>query len=238
MSVPVLEIANVSKNYGGLRPLRVQALSVAEREHVAITGFDQPMAEVFVNLVTGASLPDQGEVRVFGRPTSGIADSAEWLTVVDRFGIVSERSVMLEAMTALQNLALPFTLEIEPPSEESAARATTLAREVGLSEAECGRPLATLDGTSRALVRLARAVALDPDVLLLEHPTATVDRQHVPAVGKQYRSVASHRGAAILALTADQAFAEAVATRVLKLDPATGRLMEHTGSRWLSRWLG
>ena len=238
MSVPVLEIANVSKPYGGLRPLRVQALTVVEGEHVAIMGFDQPMAEVFVNLVTGAGLPEHGEVRVFGRSTSAIADSAEWLTLVDRFGIVSERAVMLESLTALQNLALPFTLEIEPPPEEAASRAATLAREAGLSDAECGRPLATLDALARARVRLARAVALDPAVLLLEHPTATVDRQHASALGQHYRAVAAGRGTAIVALTADQAFAEAVAARVMKFDPATGRLTESAGSRWLGRWLG
>ena len=57
----------------------------------------------------------RGEVRVFGRPTSAIADSADWLATVDRFGIVSERAVLLEALTVVQNLAMPFTLEIEPP---------------------------------------------------------------------------------------------------------------------------
>ena len=60
----------MSKDYRGLRPLRIQELRVAAAEHVALVGLDQPMAEVFVNLVTGASLPDHGDVRVFGRSTS------------------------------------------------------------------------------------------------------------------------------------------------------------------------
>ena len=74
-----------------------------------------------MNLVTGASLPDAGSVDVFGHPTSAIADSTEWLAIVDRFGIVSDRAVMLEGLTVLQNLAVPFTLDIEPPSDESRA---------------------------------------------------------------------------------------------------------------------
>ena len=67
------------KDYRGLRPLRIERLTLAAGEQVALLGFDQPAAEVFVNLITGATLPDPGEVRVLGRPTAAITDSADWL---------------------------------------------------------------------------------------------------------------------------------------------------------------
>ena len=70
-SPPVVEIAAVTKSYGGLRPLRIRALAVAPGERVAIAGIDAAGAEVMVNLVTGASLPDEGEIRVFGRADTG-----------------------------------------------------------------------------------------------------------------------------------------------------------------------
>ena len=111
---PILELSNVSKAYGGLRPLRLRALSVTPGSVVALAGFDQTTAEVFVNLVTGATLPEEGTVRVFGRATSEIADSADWLATVDRFGIVSERVVLLEQFTPLQNIAMSLTLDVEP----------------------------------------------------------------------------------------------------------------------------
>ena len=196
------------------------------------------MAETLVNLVTGASLPDAGSVRIFGSPTSAIADSAEWLAVVDRFGIVSDRAVMLEALTVLQNLAVPFTLDIEPPSEESRAARGALAREAGLADAQWEQPVGTLDGAARACVRLARALALDPDVLLLEHPTATVDRQDVSALGRRVRSVADGRGTAVLALTADRVFAESLGGRLVTLDAVTGKLVASRGNRWFGQWLG
>jgi ABC-type lipoprotein export system ATPase subunit len=237
-TTPILELTDLSKGYGGLRPLRIQALVMAPADCVAILGFDQPMAEMFVNLVTGASLPDTGSIRIFGSPTSAIADSSEWLAVVDRFGIVSDRAVMLEAMTVVQNLAVPFTLDIEPPSEESRRRAAALAREVGLTDAQWEQPVGTLDGAARACVRLARALALNPDVLLLEHPTATVDRQDVPALGRRVQSVANARGTAVLALTADRAFAESLGGRLLTLEAATGKLVAGRGNRWFGQWLG
>ena len=111
MTAPLLELADVVKEYGALRPLRIAGLAVTPPDQVAIIGMDRAGAEVLVNLITGATLPDRGEVRVFGRPSTAISDSTEWLAVVDRFGIVSQRAVLLDAFSVIQNLALPFTLE-------------------------------------------------------------------------------------------------------------------------------
>jgi putative ABC transport system ATP-binding protein len=226
----VIELSGVSKAYGALRPLRIARLAVGPGEQVAIVGLDQPAAEVFLNLLTGATLPDRGDVRVFGRPTASIADSAQWLALVDRFGIVSERAVLLEQLSVIQNLAVPFTLEIEPPPADVRDRAAALAREVGIDEATSSRAVADLDPGLRARARLARALALDPAVLLVEHLSAGVPRRDVPALGASIRSVAARRGAAIVAATADLEFARAIAGRVLTLDPATGALSRH--KRW------
>src|SRR5512139_3851110 len=94
MNVPLLEIISISMQYGALRPLRMEQLSLSSGEHVAIMGLDQPAAEVLINLVTGAALPDAGHVRVFGRSTADITDSTDWLATLDRFGIVSERAAL------------------------------------------------------------------------------------------------------------------------------------------------
>ena len=235
MSAPVLELSGVSKDYRGLRPLRIERLALGAGEPVAILGLDQVTAEVFVNLVTGATLPDRGEVNVFGRSTASIADSTEWLAVVDRFGIVSQRAVLLDALSVTQNLAMPFTLDIEPAPDEIRARAEALAREVGLPESTWSRPLAELDAPSRTRVRLGRALALDPAIVLLEHPTADLPSGEVIRLGHRIRAIAGARRAAIVAATADDAFASAVADRVLALDSATGRLVERGGSWFRSR---
>lgn len=234
----VLEIAGVSKDYRGLRPLRVHALTVAAGEPVALLGFDRPAAEVFINLVTGASLPDAGSVRLFGRDTTAIGDSADWLTTVDRFGIVSERAVLLEQLTVIQNLAMPFTLDIEPPSDDVRSRAARLASEAGLPESTWARPVAELDAVAHVRVRLGRALALDPAVLLLEHVSAGLPPADARTLAGDLRALAARRGAALVAATADEGFAGAVAGRVLTLDPATGRLHDRRRSGWFGRRLG
>jgi ABC-type transporter Mla maintaining outer membrane lipid asymmetry ATPase subunit MlaF len=232
---PVIEMAAVSKDYHGLRPLRIERFTLAEGERTAIVGLDQPMAETFVNLVIGAALPDRGEISIFGRPTASIDESNEWLALVDRCGMVSERAVLLESLSVLQNLAIPFTLDIEPPTEEVQQQVGSLAREVGLDGTDLSRPVAAVDATDRLLIRLGRALALDPELLLLEHATAQVTGAAVEQIGARIAQIARRRGCAVLAVTADRQFAGAVAARVLTHEPATGRLAE---PRWRDRLFG
>jgi ABC-type transporter Mla maintaining outer membrane lipid asymmetry ATPase subunit MlaF len=229
---PILELSDVSKDYHGLRPLRIASLAVGPGERVAILGLDSAAAEVFVNLATGASLPDRGDVRLFGRSTAAIADSADWLSIVDRFGIVSPRAVLLDGLTVVQNLAMPFTLEVEPVSPTVRDRALALAVEVGLPEATHDQPVGRLDAGGRFRVRLGRALALDPAIVVFEHPTAELSKQDAASVAAHCRDVAAARKAATITLTADRDFGQRVAKRVLTLHAATGRL---SGHGWLSR---
>jgi ABC-type transporter Mla maintaining outer membrane lipid asymmetry ATPase subunit MlaF len=230
-SSPLLELTGITKKYGALRPLRIERLTVASGTQLALVGLDRPAAEVFINLMTGATLPDRGDVRVFGRSTADITDSGDWLTTLDRFGIVSDRAPLLDAMTVVQNLALPFALEIEPPPPGVREQAVALAREAGLNEGEHDVRAGDLDPLARLCVRLARALALNPSVLLLDHPTATLEEGAGPAFARDVRRIAERRGLAAISLTMDKKFA-AAAGRVLTLDPASGCLKE---ASWLRR---
>ena len=222
----VVDVSSVTKQYGALRPLRIDRLQISAGEQVAIIGLDQPAAEVFISLMTGAGLPDTGTVAVFGRETATISDSSEWFSTLDRFGIVSDRSAILEALTVVQNLAVPFSLDIEPPSDAIRSKAVALAREAGVAEATWDRPCHDLDAANRLRLRLARAFALEPSLLLLEHPSATLARADVSSFARAVRALAERRGAAAITLTMDRDFASAAAARILTLDPATGRLTE------------
>ena len=223
MTPPVLELWGVSKSYGALRPLRIEELRVEDGESVALIGLDQPAAETFISLVTGASLPDRGDVRVFGRLTSDIADSADWLANLDRFGIVSDRGALLEGLTIIQNLALPYSLDVEPPPADIRLKAIGLAQEVEIPEGLWEHRAADLSGAVRSRVRVGRALALRPSLLLVEHPTASVASTETRRIARTVRAVADRRRIAIMTLTSDRQFASAASSRVLILEPATGR---------------
>jgi ABC-type transporter Mla maintaining outer membrane lipid asymmetry ATPase subunit MlaF len=224
-TAPVLEMRGVSKNYSGLRPLRVAELTVAPGERVTVGGIDAGAGELLVNLVTGASVPDAGEIRIFGQRTADIPDGDAWLDLLERFGIVSPRAVLLEGSTLQQNLAMPFTLEIEPVPEPVAARVTELAVECGVEPARwLGVRAGDLPGEVRVLAHLARALALNPEFIVVEHPTADVPPAAREGLARAVARACDGRRVATLVLTNDEVFAKIVAPRNLKLDGATGAL--------------
>ncbi len=228
-------LSGVEKAYGALRPLRIRELVVQAGEAVALTGLDGPAAEVLVDLITGSVLPDRGEVAVFGTSTAAVPDGEAWLSTLDQFGMLSRRAVLLEGMTTAQNLALPFSLELNPIPDAVRTEVMALAREVGLEDADLARPVAELDALGQWRVRLARAVALGPRLLLAEHPNALVEVSQAAAVAEGLARVAAGRSLSLLTVTADPAFAGASARRVLRVDPATGDVREGSWRDWFRR---
>ena len=228
LSVPVpevvIQITGLVRGHQALRPLRMAALTVRRGERVAIHGVDAPAAEVLINLVTGAALPEDGEVRVFGRATSEIADGDEWLASLDRFGIVSPRAVMMEGATLLQNLAMPFTLSIDPVPDETARRVESLAKETGIPPDLLAKTAGDLPGEVRVRVQLARALALDPALVLIEHPTAGVEKAAVPRLADDVARALEARATTAVFLSPDETFASRTASRRLTLQPGTGEL--------------
>lgn len=231
---PLVALRGVTKDYRGLRPLRISSFDLHAGQSVALLGFDEVTAELLVNLVTGAILPDAGEVTVMGRSTSSIQHADDWVATLDQFGLLSERAVVLEQLTAEQNLAVPLTLELDDLPAGIGDAVARIAEEVGLSEAQLRQPLATLSAAARLRVRLGRALALDPRVFLAEHPNAALPKEAVIAFAADLARVVTDRRLASLVITADSAFARAVTDEVLTLQPATGELKR--APRWRS-WL-
>lgn len=229
----VLDLRGVEKDYRGLRPLRIQRLQLHAGEHLALAGFDGTTAEVMVNLVTGATVPDAGEIRVFGELTSAIANGDAWLASLDRFGILSDRAVLLDGLSVLQNLAMPLSLELDPIPEAHRAQALALAAEVGLGEDTLDQPAGHLTPQARVRLRLGRALALKPSLLLAEHPNAPLPAADVAGLATDLKRIVAARRIAGLTLTADAAFAAAVGDRMLTLHPASGELRPSAGWR---RW--
>jgi len=218
---PLIEVLALTKHYGADVPLRVAQLLVGRTERVVLSGLDAAAAEVLMHLLTGAALPDTGEVRIAGRPTRDIPTETDWLASLDRFGLVSLRAVLLESLPTVASLALPLSLSIDPMPPELRRRVETLADEVGLSPARLDRPAAELTAAERVRVHLARAIAHGPEMLLLEHPTSSVSaREERRAIGDRVRQLSDARGVGWLALSDDADFARASGGRHLRLDPS------------------
>lgn len=226
----VVSLRAVKKDYGGLRPLRIERLELRQGDRLALLGFDQAAAQVLVDLITAATIPDSGDVDIFGKPTRSITNPDSWMRELDQFGILSERAILLDQLTTEQNLALPYSLEVQDLSDAVRTNVRQLADEVGLAPEELSRRVSDLGPLTRARLRLGKAVALTPRVLLAEHPNALLPSCDVPTLAADLSRIAARRRLVLLVMTADVTFARAVAEQVLMLQPATGVLQP--ASRW------
>lgn len=232
---PILQLRDVTQEYGALRPLRIKSLDVRGGQRLAILGLDQGAAEVLVNLMTGATTPRTGEVRAFGRVTTEIPDSDAWLVALRQYGLFGVRTVLIEQLTVEQNLAIPLTLDVDPMPEALRTQMRALGAEVGLGAHVLDRRPPELGPLDLHRVRLGRALALGPQVLLAEHPTASLEREDAEQLARDMSRIVSSRAMAAVYITADRAFAQHAADEIVMLKPATGELVSAVGWR---RWFG
>ena len=227
-----LEFDGVVKDYHGLRPLRIANLAVARGERASLAGLDVAAAEVVINLATGAALPDQGEVRVLGQPTSAITEADAWLSSLDAFGIVSHRAVLLDAMTVAENIAMSFSLSLDPIPPDIRAQVDALAAATDITGDELDTPAAAARAATKVRVHLARALALGPSVLVLEHPTLNVEPSDVQALAASIAKATGDRHLAVLAISDDKELAKGLEGRRLQVKLATGGVSDLNRSWW------
>jgi putative ABC transport system ATP-binding protein len=148
--------------------------------------------------------------------------------------------VLVDVLSVIQNVAMPLTLDVDPIDPAFRPAAEALAREAGIPEAAWSQPLGRADAEVNVRVRLARALAPRPRLLIAEHPSAALPREAVRRVAKDVHAVAAARGAALLTLTADASWAAEAGGDVLSLRPGTGELAVAAGfvERFRRMWGG
>src|SRR5204862_5260843 len=120
------------------------------------------------------------------RATADIQDADSWLTSLDRFAILSERAIVLDNMTVEENLTMPLTMAVHDVDHAVRAKVEAIAAEVGLERDDLPRPVAALNSSGRLRLRLGRALAPDPRIILSEHPNAMLEPAEVAALGADY----------------------------------------------------
>jgi nitrate/nitrite transport system ATP-binding protein len=165
-----LELRQVSKGFGrGADRASVLAdidLSVDRGEFVAIVGYSGAGKTTLINLIAGLSMPDRGTITVDGKPVTGPG--------ADR-GVVFQNYSLLPWMTAFENvyLAVDQTFRDWTPQKKRAHTETYLAT-VNLAAAHDKKP-SELSGGMRQRVAVARALAMEPQVLLMDEPLGALD---------------------------------------------------------------
>jgi len=209
--VSLLSVAGVSKRFGGIVANRGISFDVAPGELVGIIGPNGAGKSTLFEIITGFYHPDEGEVRLDGARLTGLSPD-----VVCRRGVARtfQKLRPFQGLTVLDNVmvgALTRTKDVRHARE----RARELVRKVGLAEkADAhGRTLST---GQRKRLELARALATEPRILLLDEVTGGVDQRTIPELVRLVRDVHA-AGVTLLVIEHNMRVITAVAQRIVAL---------------------
>ena len=210
----ILELSNVSKHYGdGAKRTEVLEdvnLTVAEGEFVAILGFSGTGKTTLISLMAGLIEPDRGGVLFRGKEITGPGPER---------GVVFQSYSLMPWLTVAGNVNLAVnTVHRGKSAAERAAITGRYIGMVGLTHAAERRP-AELSGGMRQRVAVARALAMQPEVLLLDEPLSALDALTRAKLQDEFAAISGAEKKTILLITNDVDEAILLADRVIPLKP-------------------
>lgn len=219
MSTPALELTGVSLARRGLPVLEDVSLVLERHDYLAILGPNGSGKTTLLKVILGLLQPDRGQVRVLGRSP---ADAR------GRLGYVPQRFEFdLDFPIRVLDVALMGRLaarpRLRPFTRADRERAHAALARVEMADL-AGRPIGTLSGGQLQRVLIARALAMQPELLLLDEPTASLDGDNVRRVELAVADYRKRTGAAVLWVSHDEEQAGRVAGRQLRL--VQGNLVE------------
>ena len=215
MTTPALEVAHLSKRFGGLPATKDVSLSVAPGEYVAIVGPSGCGKSTLLQLLGGIDAPTGGTVSVLGTELGQLSDRELTHLRLTRLGFVFQRFHLLPVLTALENIELPMA-EAGVARAERRERARALLDYVGLADRAAHRAT-QLSGGEMQRVAVARALANRPAIILADEPTGELDA----ATGRELLALfrrLNADGATLVVVTHDERLAAEAGRVVPMLD--------------------
>ncbi len=207
-----LELRHVAKNYGGTPVLSDINLSIDEGEFVALIGFSGSGKTTLISILAGLIEPDAGEVMLRGEPANAAGPGP------DR-GVVFQSYSLMPWLTVYDNVALAVdTVFARDPKQQRRARTEKYVRMVGLSHAMDRRP-AELSGGMRQRVAVARALAMNPEFLLLDEPLSALDALTRAKLQDEIEQIWREEKKTVVLVTNDVDEALLLADRIIPLKP-------------------
>jgi putative ABC transport system ATP-binding protein len=195
----------LSKSFddGEIRALDCASLSIEAGEFVALMGPSGSGKSSLLQAIGALEQPDEGELRFRGLAYTDMPDLAQFRA--RRLGFVFQSFHLLPTLTAVENVQVPM-FEMPWSRRERVERAEALLAAVGVAHRSAKRP-AQLSGGERQRVAIARALANDPELILADEPTGSLDSRSAAQVLDLLRSLHASRGLTVLMVTHDPAVA-------------------------------
>jgi phospholipid/cholesterol/gamma-HCH transport system ATP-binding protein len=226
-SEPLIRVEGMSVEFGRHEVLRDIDLSIRRGETLAVIGESGCGKTVLLKTLIGLLHPTSGAVLFDGQELTRLSERALARQRI-RFGFVFQQAALFDSMTIEQNIAFPLRQHTRKPAAEIREIVSARLSEVGLHDQVRSKKPAELSGGMRKRVGLARALALEPEVVLYDEPTTGLDPIMSDVINELILGTRRRHPVTSVMVTHDMQSARKVADRIVMLYPLA-RLEEDEG---------
>jgi phospholipid/cholesterol/gamma-HCH transport system ATP-binding protein len=230
MADAMISVTSVTKGFGPKTVLDGVDLEVPRGQSLVVVGGSGAGKTVLLKHLIGLLDPDEGTVKVAGVDLA--ADRRGALAVRQRIGMSFQEGALFDSMTVAGNIAFPIRRHTRRTRTEVAERVAECLRLVRLPGIEAKKP-SELSGGMRRRVGFARAIALEPELLLFDEPTTGLDPVNTAAIAGVINHLRSELGATVVTITHDMQLALKIADRIAML--RNGRVLVDEGPEAFQR---
>jgi len=212
LAAPKISLLGIRKSFNGKEVLRGIDLDIQVGESLVVMGGSGAGKTVLLKHLIGLLLPDEGHVVVNGVDL-GRASPGQALELRKRFGMSFQEGALFDSMTVFDNIAFPLRRHTRQGESEVAARVQECLDLVRLEGVE-GRYPAELSGGMKRRVGFARAIALEPEILLFDEPTTGLDPINTGAIARVINHLRHRLDVTAVTITHDLQLAFEIADRI------------------------
>ena len=212
---PVIEVSNLMRQFGDRTVLKDISFNVDRGETLVIMGGSGCGKSTLLRHIIGSMKPTSGSVKIFGEEITTMSER-EIERIRKRFGMLFQSGALLASLTVGENVALPLEQHTAKSPEEIEEAVEHKLKMVGLSGFEDLKP-AEISGGMKKRVGLARALALDPELLFSDEPTSGLDPIMTAVVDQLTLKLTHGEHLTAVVVTHDMTSAFRIATRMIML---------------------
>jgi phospholipid/cholesterol/gamma-HCH transport system ATP-binding protein len=200
-NTPPIVIDNLHKKFGDQTVLNGVSLQVQRGETVAVLGRSGTGKSVFLKLIIGLQPSDSGSVTIEGQQITGL-DVKHLNEVRKKIGFLFQQAALYDSLTVEENVAFPLSRHTNMSDADRNTRVRELLGSVGMDQ-DLNKMPSEISGGMQKRVGLARALALDPNILLFDEPTAGLDPITAAEIGKLILELKQKREMTAIVVTHD-----------------------------------
>jgi phospholipid/cholesterol/gamma-HCH transport system ATP-binding protein len=213
---PAIRTTNLCKAFGSQTVLNRVDLQVQRGETLVVLGRSGTGKSVLLRLLIGLQQPDSGSIQVLGQEITGLPENPLY-AIRKKVGFVFQNSALYDSLTVAENVEFPLKYHGQMPAGERRDRAIEILTQVGMEGAADKMPT-DISGGMKKRVGLARALALEPDIMLYDEPTAGLDPITSGEINELILQLQKERAMSSIVVTHEIHSAEAIADRVALLN--------------------